>query len=104
MKPSPSSPTNQPSGSAPRHGATERQRLCGGSIGFNPCGFSGIGFWLRPKPAILGDHVPDVRTLGMNTVEHAAKVDPAGLAAAMVLHQRPKRVEVDAEAGQQAEQ
>ena len=37
-----------------------------GSMGFNPCGFNGIGFWLRPKPATLGDHVPDVRTLGMN--------------------------------------
>ena len=44
----------------------------------------GVDFWLRPKPGTIGDHVPDVRTLVMNTVEHDAKANPAGLAAAMV--------------------
>src|SRR3954464_13722667 len=86
-------------------GAALRQRLSGGiAVNRFVNGFGTVGIGQRPEPAAIGDHFPDVRTLGMDTIQHSADIDPAGLTPSMILDQRAQRVEMDAEAGQKAEQ
>ena len=58
----------------------------------------------RPQPAAIGDHVPDVRALSVHAAQQGIQVCPARLPPAMVINQRTQRIEVDAEAGQQAQQ
>src|SRR3546814_17394195 len=57
-----------------------------------------------PVAAAVGENLPHVGTFARYPCQERGNLDVTGLAPAMVIDQRSDRIEVDAEARQQAEQ